>query len=338
MSGMTTFHRLLTGSHAHSGGKVEAATGHARIPDGRVDYLSAMFKPKKTTCAQLEVTDVPGLISGGDFLGAVRDCDALANIVRGFGDGGAREGGGALNDALSIDAELLLADMQLVETRLSRIGGGSKRKAENPLEEKALERCLELLNDRVPLAPDALSEEYRDALSHVSFVSGKPRLIVVNLDEDSFRSGEWDGRDEIAAHCSERGFERMEVCASVEEEIGLLPEEDRGAFYEELGVAESGVGRIAKSLYRLLGLASFLTAGEDEVKAWTIRAGLSAKKAAGKIHTDIERGFIRAEVVAFDRLREAGSMAAARERGHFRLEGKEYPVRDGDIIHFRFNV
>ena len=346
MSGKTTFFNLLTGSQLQTGiyhsGKTDVSTGHARIPDERVDFLALMFNPKKTTYAQLEVIDVPALKRGGnEFLSCVRDCDALVHIVRGFVNEDVLHEEGSLDimrDISAINTELLLADLQLIETRLSRIKGSQKKKLENPLEEAALERCQEQLMEEKPLNLSALTERERESLTHIAFVTSKPLLIVVNLDEDQFSQKQWPLKQQVEEYCREQGYTLLEVCARMEEEISLLPEEDRGMFMEELGVEESGVGRLARALYSQLGLASFLTTGEDEVKAWTIRKGLPAKQAAGKVHSDIERGFIRAETVAFEHLKEAGSMAAARKLGHFRLEGKEYPVQDGDIINFRFNV
>jgi len=346
MVGKTTFFNLLTGSQlqtsAFFGGKTDISTGHARIPDERVDYLAVMFKPRKTTYAQLEIIDVPGLKHGGnEFLAAVRDCDALAHIVRGFQNEDVPHEEGSLNimrDIAAINTELLLADLQLIETRLDRIRSGQKKKPEHPFEEVALEKCQALLMEEKPLQLSALTEDERESLQHIAFIASKPLLIVVNLDEEQFGSGQWPQKKQVQEHCAAQGYTMMEVCARLEEEISRLPGEERGMFMEELGVKESGVSRLARALYSQLGLASFLTTGEDEVKAWTIRQGLPARKAAGKIHSDIERGFIRAETVAFKHLKEAGSMAAVRERGYFRLEGKEYPVQDGDIINFRFNV
>ena len=346
LAGKTTFFNLLTGSQlqtsAFLGGKADVSIGHARIPDERVGYLTAMFKPRKTTYAQLKIIDLPGLKRGdNEFLASVRDCDALVHIVRGFQNEDVPHWEGnpdIMRDIAVINTELLLADLQLVETRLDRIHGGQKKKLEHPLEEAALEKCQALLMEEKPLVQSALTEKEQESLMHMAFVTSKPLLIVVNLDEDQFTSGEWPQKQQTEEYCAAQGYTLMKVCARMEEEISRLPDGERGMFMEELGVRESGISRLARALYSQLGLVSFLTTGEDEVKAWTIRKGLTAKQAAGKIHSDIERGFIRAETVAFQHLQEAGSMAAAREKGYFRLEGKEYPVQDGDIINFRFNV
>lgn len=353
MVGKTTFFNLLTGAgletSAFFSGKTATNTGHAQIPDARIDYLAQMFKPKKTTYAQLEVVDVPGLMrgasqgqgTGNEFLVAVRDCDVLAHIVRGFENDQVlhvEDNIDIMRDIATIDTELLFADLQLIETRLERIRGGNKKKTEHPLEEPTLLKCQALLEEEKPLKLLELSEEETEALKHITFLTNKPLLIVVNLDENQFANNQYPQKSEVEAYCAEQGYELITVSARLEEEISQLPDDERDLFLAELHTSESGVSRIARALYRQLGLISFLTAGEDEVRAWTIAKDLPAKQAAGKIHSDIERGFIRAETVAFDRLQEAGSMAAARDKGYFRLEGKEYPVQDGDIINFRFNV
>jgi GTP-binding protein YchF len=347
LTGKTTFFNLLTGAQlttsAFTSGKTTASTGHAIIPDRRVDYLAAMFKPKKTTYAQLEIIDIPGLTrgAGNEFLSAVREADALAHIVRGFANEEVLHMEGAtdiMRDIGLVDAELLLADLQLIETRFERIRGGPKKKTEHPLEEAALEKCQAILLEEQPLSALTLTEDEKEALKHITFLTTKPLLIVVNLDEEQFSGGDWPQKQQVEQYCAAQGRELLPVSARLEEEISRLPAEERGLFLDELGISESGVSRLGRALYRQLGLISFLTTGSDEVKAWTIRSGLLAKQAAGKIHSDIERGFIRAETVAFNHLEQAGAMAAAREKGYFRLEGKEYPVQDGDIINFRFNV
>ncbi len=172
----------------------------------------------------------------------------------------------------------------------------------------------------------------------MTFLTSKPMMIVVNVDENQLSANDYQDKEKVEAYCRQQGYEILMVCARTEEEIGELPPDERAVFMEELGITESGISRMAKAMYQQLGLISFLTAGEDEVRAWAIRRGLNARKAAGKIHRDIERGFIRAETVAFSDLEKVGSMAAAREKGLFRLEGKDYIVADGDIINFRFNV
>ncbi len=353
LTGKTTLFNLLTGSHAETSdffsGKTATNSGHASVPDQRVDYLSEMFHPKKTTYAQVEVIDVPGLVrgsskgqgSGNEFLAAVRATDLLAHIVRAFANDDilhAEDSIDIMRDIATIDSELLFADLQLIETRLSRISQGNKKKLEHPLEETTLNKCLDFLMEEKPLKLIELSEEEQESVKHITFLTDKPMLIVINIDEDQLAADDYPQKKAVAAYCAEQGYQLLNVCAKTEQEIAELPEEDREMFMEELHISEPGISRIAQAIYCQLGLISFLTAGEDEVRAWTILRDLPAKKAAGKIHSDIERGFIRAETVAFADLKSCGSMAAAREKGCFRLEGKEYPVQDGDIINFRFNV
>ena len=353
MCGKTTFFNLLTGAGAETSafftGKTATNTGCCRIPDERVDWLSALFKPKKTTFAQVEVIDIPGLVrgasqgqgSGNEFLSAVREADLLCHIVRAFDNDQvlhAEDSIDPMRDVGIIDNELLFADLQMIETRLAHINGASRKKTEHPREEEVLLKCQDALMEEKPLKLLQLDEEESEALKHITFLTGKPLLIVVNVDERQLAANDYPQKDQLEAYCREQGYELIAVCAKSEEEISQLEAEDRELFLAELGVSEPGVNRVAKAIYAQLGLISFLTAGEDEVRAWTIRKGLSAKKAAGKIHSDIERGFIRAETVAFADLHSCGAMAAAREKGCFRLEGKEYVVADGDIINFRFNV
>ena len=353
MSGKTTFFNLLTGAgvetSAFYSGKTATNTGHAHIPDERIDYLSAMFKPKKTTYAQTEVIDVPGLMrgasqgqgTGNEFLTAVRNTDALAHIVRAFNSDDIphiEDSIDLMRDIDIINSELLFADLQLIETRLAKINSGHKKKLEHPREEETLKKCQATLEEEKPLKLLELSPEEQEALKHMTFLTNKPMLIVINVDETQLTAGDYPERSKIEAYCAEQSFELLVVSAQAEEEIAALPPDEQELFLAELNISENGISRMAKALYRQLGLVSFLTAGEDEVRAWTIRKDTIAKEAAGKIHSDIERGFIRAETVAFDHLQQAGSMAAAREKGLFRLEGKEYPVADGDIINFRFNV
>lgn len=353
MTGKTTFFNLLTGAGAETSafftGKTTTNTGCCHIPDERVDWLSAMFSPKKTTYAQVEMIDIPGLVrgasqgqgSGNEFLSAVREADLLCHIVRAFDNPDvlhAEDSIDPMRDISIIDTELLFADLQMIETRLSHINGGSRKKVEHPLEEATLLKCQDLLMDEKPLKMLQLNEEEQEALHHITFLTNKPMMIVVNVDENQMTSGDWPQKEQVEAYCKEQGYVLITVCAKSEEEISELDADDRALFMEELGISEPGVNRIAKAVYEQLGLISFLTAGPDEVRAWTIRKGLIAKKAAGKIHSDIERGFIRAETVAFADLQACGTMAAARDKGCFRLEGKEYVVADGDIINFRFNV
>jgi len=345
MVGKTTFFNLLTGAGAQTssfiGGRAAANLATAAVPDARVDWLATLFKPKKTTYAQIQVIDVPGFTpgSGSEFLQNVRDVDVLAYILRTFSNPEVPNGQvDIMGDLDNLQSELLLADLQLVETRLERINNGKKKKMENPLEEEALLKCRSWLEEEKFIKNCELKEEEKEALKHITFLTGKPQLVVVNVDEEQLSGNSFPQQAELEAYCRQNGLVYLTVCGRVEEEIASLPPEERELFMADLGLKESGIARMARAVYATLGLISFLTAGEDEVKAWTIPAGLPAKAAAGKIHSDIERGFIRAETVAFADLERCGTIAEARKQGLFRMEGKEYPVADGDIINFRFNV
>lgn len=351
--GKTTFFNLLTNANietsAFYSGKTATNINTATVPDKRIDFLAQMFHPKKTTYAQIEIIDVPGLVrgaskgqgTGNDFLSAVRDTDALVHIVRAFENKQVLHVDDSLDvmrDLEIVNMELLFSDLQLVETRLERINQSKKKKMEHPLEETILLKIQEVLENEQPVSTISFSDDEKEAIKHITFLTDKPMLIVINLDETQFTSGSYPQKEIIHSFGKNHQMIVLEICAQIEAEISQLDPEDKEIFMEDLGLKEAGIDRLAQAIYDLLGLISFLTAGEDEVRAWTIKKGLSAKKAAGKIHSDIERGFIRAETVAYQDLKEAGSMAKAREQGHFRLEGKEYPIQDGDIINFRFNV
>lgn len=355
MVGKTTLFNLLTGSTSETShfmsGKTDANVGVARVPDDRIDYLSRIYKPRKTTYAQIEFTDVPGLVRGASagqgvgnqFLAAIRDVDALVEVVRVFKDPDVPHVEGDIDpmrDIQTVGMELLFADLELVEKRLERIASSKNKKKtpEQEAERVLLEKLLEGLEEERSVFSLGLSEEERAGLRQYGFFTDKPLLLVPNLDEEQFKTRDYPGKAEVEAWAAANGVPVVEVCGALEEEIGELGPEDREVFLADLGLSEPGVDRLSRAVYARLGLISFLTAGEDEVRAWTIKAGTTAKEAAGKIHTDIERGFIRAEVVAFADFEAAGSMGKAREVGKVRLEGKDYVVKDGDIMHFRFNV
>lgn len=350
--GKTTFFNLLTNAKvetsAFQSGKVSANLSLARVPDERVDFLAQIYKPKKVTYAQIEVIDVPGLArgasegrgSGNQFLGSIRKVDCLVHIVRAFSDESIIHSDGSVNiirDIENISTELFLADLQLVETRIERIDTGKKITSELMAEKEILQKLQESLEKEVGLANIELSEEKKEILSHLDFLTDKPVIIVINVDEEQLMEG-YESREEAFNYCKEKNLSVFEVCAKAEVEISELNEEDRIEFMKDLNIKEPGIHLLARAIYHRLGLVSFLTTGEDEVRAWTIKRNTTAKAAAGKIHSDIERGFIRAEIINFKDFKECGSMARAKELGRLRLEGKEYIVQDGDMINFRFNV
>lgn len=344
-SGKTTLFKLLTGikDDAYLSG-MEATAGTARVPDERIDYLSKLYEPRKTTYAQIDLVDLPGLNFSKEqkkgknpFLTAVRNVDALVAVIQVFQEG-IPHVLGEINpgrDLEMIHSELLFADWEVIEKRIERLG--VKKKKENETELKLLRQCREALEEESRLTNLSFTGEEAELLRGFQFLTLKPLLVVLNLDTKGFKTG-FSGKEEFLAGLQEKGLPFLEVSARIEQEIAELSEDDRALFMDDLGITEPGIDRLAQTVYRHLRLISFFTVGEDEVKAWTINEGTTAKKAAGKIHSDIERGFIRAEVAAYHDLVEHGSMAKLREKGLFRLEGKDYPVQDGDIISFRFNV
>jgi GTP-binding protein YchF len=351
-SGKTTLFQLMT-SQADAPkaghGKLEAVVGVARVPDVRVDRLAELYTPKKKTPATVEFADLAGPgRSGAQALLDVapyRNADALVHVVRAFRDPTVTHHGDAINpasDAQAMEDELLLADLAVTEKRLERIDRDMKKGRTSELErERALIiRCKEPLENGLPIRGLSMTDDERKMLRGFQFLSAKPLLLVVNLDEadttllsDGTRAAEAAG---LTTFLSRAGTGVVAVCARIELEIGQLEPADARAFLADLGLAEPGVNRVIRTTYDLLGYISFLTAGEDECRAWSIPRGTHAQVAAGEIHSDIARGFIRAEVVRFEHLIARGSLAACREHAEVRLEGKEYVVQDGDVINFRF--
>ena len=349
LAGKSTLFQLLTGSPAPPpGGRPEARVGIARVPDPRVFRLAEIFHPKKRTLATVEYVDVPGVAKGEGQalvdLPALRGVDALVHVVRAFESESAPHPDGsldALRDAKMLELELILADLQTVERRIERLEANIK-KANRPedVSERALfERLKQTLEAEKPLRELGLGEEEQARLRGYALLSGKPMLLVANLGESQIREASaWLVRSGLQEFAKKPGLGVCAVAAPIEAEMAELTPEDAQAFREDLGLAEPGLDRVIRSTYELLGLVSFLTAGEDECRAWTIGRGTRAQLAAGAIHSDIERGFIRAQVVAFSDLVAAGSLAACREKGTLRLEGRDYLVQDGDVIEFKFNV
>ena len=348
-AGKSSLFQLLTGAPAAPpGGRPEPRMGVARVPDARVERLAEMYKPKKKTLATVDYVDVPGVAKGEGSalvdLPALRGVDALVHVVRAFESDLAPHPDGsvdAMRDARMLELELILADLGAVEGRLERLEASIKKlnKPEDVAERVLFLKMKEALEAEKPLRELALSDEERRRLKNYSFLSEKPMLLVLNVGEDQMKDADaLLEKTGLAAFAAAPGRALCPVSATIEAEVAQLSPEDARAFREDLGLKEPGLDRVIRTSYALLGLVSFLTAGEDECRAWTIRKGTRAQLAAGTIHSDIERGFIRAEVVAFDDLVAAGSLAACRDKGTLRLEGKDYIVRDGDVINFRFNV
>jgi ribosome-binding ATPase len=351
-SGKTTLFQLMTSQHeAPKGGhgRLEAVVGVARVPDPRVDRLAEIYSPKKKTPATVEFADLvaPGRTGAQALLDVApyRNADALVHVVRAFRDPTVTHHADAINpaaDAQAMEDELLLADLAVTEKRLERIERDMKkgRTAELERERALIVRCQSTLENGLPLRGLDLTDEERRMLRGFQFLSAKPLLLVVNVDEadvsllaDGARAAEAAG---LTGFLSRAGTGVVAVCAKIELEISELDAADARAFLADLGLTEPGVDRVIRTTYDLLGYIAFLTAGEDECRAWSIPRGTHAQLAAGEIHSDIQRGFIRAEVVRFEHLAARGSLAACREHAEVRLEGKEYVVQDGDVINFRF--
>jgi len=344
-SGKTTLFQLLTGMKDVSGSQAKAARGMVKVPDSRIDYLSSVFKPKKTTYAALEAVDIPGLVPGAEkstvsFLTAVRESDVLIHVIQDFENPEVmhlQEDLNPMRDLELVIYELLLADLDQIEKRIERIEKGKPNKA-NQEEKVLLERLRHALEEEQPISSLELSAEEEVLVRNYRFLTAKPYVVVVNVDESRISDHESHRNSEIARYCDRQGIPIQFLSARIESEIAELDGEERQMFLADLGIEESGLVTVTRLVYTRLGLISFFTVGEDEVKAWTITRGMNARQAAGRIHSDIERGFIRAEVVAYEDFVRAGSLAAARSEGTLRLEGKDYIVQDGEIVHFRFNV
>jgi len=348
-SGKTTLFQLMTSIHDTPRGKGDVNIGISKVPDERLDKLTAMYNPRKRVPATVEFTDIVATRGGAQALVDVagyRNADALVHVVRAFRDPAVAHPAGSIDparDAQTMEDELILADLGVAERRLERIEKDLKKgkSAELQKERDLVQRCKETLEHGTPLRALQLAGDDLKMLRGFQLLSAKPLLLVINLDEndvaevgaDVARAAEKTGLRSLLAHASTRA---IALCASIELEISQLAADDATAFLADLGLSESGLDRVIRTSYDLLGYISFFTVGEDECRAWSTARGTPAQLAAGEIHTDIQRGFIRAEIVAYDALMARGSMAACREHGEVRLEGKEYVVQDGDIINFRF--
>ncbi len=353
--GKSTLFNAITNAGAESANypfcTIDPNVGMVTVPDERLDFLSELYKPKKHTPAVIEFVDIAGLVKGASkgeglgnkFLENIRRTDAIVHVVRCFDDENiihVEGGADPKRDIEIIELELIMADMELVERRIEKAKKAGKGGDKKFLREaEVFEGLYAHLNEGRSARSYDCPEEELELISTCDLLSLKPVIYAANLDEAGMaayrENAYYRAVEEIAAA---EGAQVLPICAKIEQEIGELPEEDKAMFLEELGLTEAGLGRLIKCSYSLLGLISFLTCGADECRAWTIRKGTKAPQAAGKIHSDFERGFIRAEIVAFDDLKACGSMAAAKEKGLVRSEGKDYVMRDGDVTLFRFNV
>jgi GTP-binding protein YchF len=348
-SGKTTLFQLMTSARDAPRGKGDVAIGISKVPDARLDTLSAMYNPRKHVAATVEFTDIIASRANAQALVDVagyKNADALVHVVRAFHDPSIAHPSGSVDparDAQAMEDELILADLGVAERRLERIEKDLKKGRSTELERERdlVQRCRTVLEEGRPLRSLELSGGDEKHLRGFQFLSAKPLLLVVNLDEhaiadvgsDVTKAAELTGLTALLANASTRA---VALCAKIELEIAQLERADAATFLQDLGLAESGLDRVIATTYDLLGYMSFFTVGEDECRAWSIARGTVAQVAAGEIHSDIQRGFIRAEVVAYSALTGRGTMAACRDHGEVRLEGKEYVVQDGDIINFRF--
>jgi ribosome-binding ATPase len=349
-SGKTTLFQLMTNAGDVPRGKGDVAVGISKVPDERLDRLTAMYEPRKRVPATIEFTDIIAPARGGtqalvDVAG-YRNADALVHVVRAFRDERIPHPLDTVDparDARAMEDELVLADLGVVERRLERIERDSKkgRSADLERERDLVQRCRNALEQGTALRALALSAEDAKQLRGYQFLSAKPLLLVINLDEADVPTLGADIQQAATATGLTGALERaatraVALCTKIELEIAQLEQEEATVFLADLGLTESGLDRVIRTSYDLLGYVSFFTVGDDECRAWSVARGTPAQIAAGEIHSDIQRGFIRAEVVAYDALIARGSMSACREHGEVRLEGKDYVVQDGDVINFRF--
>ena len=352
--GKSTLFNAITNAGAASANfpfcTIEPNVGMVTVPDERLDFLAELYQPKKYTPAVIEFVDIAGLVKGASkgeglgnrFLGNIRATDAIIHVVRCFDDENVIHVEGSTDpkrDIDIIDLELIMADMEMVERRIDKALKAAKGDKKFMHEADVFKALLEHLNNGKSARSFECDEDDAEIIATSDLLTSKPIIYAANMDEDGvahFADNKY--YQTVAAIAAEEGAQVLPICAKVEEEMAELEPEDKLMFLEELELEESGLDRMIKCSYELLGLISFLTCGSDECRAWTIRRGTKAPQAAGKIHSDFERGFIRAEIVAFDDLKACGSMAAAKEKGLVRSEGKDYVMHDGDVTLFRFNV
>ncbi len=327
---------------------IEPNSGIVPVPDARIDQLASIVKPEKVIPTTMEFVDIAGLVAGASkgeglgnqFLANIRETDAIAHVVRCFENPNVIHVDGTIspeNDIAVINTELALADLETVEKALQRFAKAAKGQDKDAIKMKALcEKILPHLNDALPLRSFTLDEDELNALKPLSLLTIKPTMYIANVEEDGFDNNAL--LDTVRQIADSEGAVVVPVCNKLEAEIAELDDEEKNEFLEDIGMEEPGLNRVIRAGYELLGLHTYFTAGVKEVRAWTIPLEATAPQAAGKIHTDFEKGFIRAEVVAYADFIEYNGESGAKEAGKWRLEGKDYIVHDGDVVHFRFNV
>ena len=353
--GKSTLFNAITNAGAQSANypfcTIEPNVGVVAVPDFRLDRLAQMYNPVKVTPATVEFVDIAGLVRGASkgeglgnkFLSHIREVDAIVHVVRCFESNDIIHVDGSVDakrDIETINLELILSDLEMVERRIDRTTKAMKGDKSLAAEVEFFKRVKQALENEKPARSVECNETEKALLDSACLLTGKKVIYACNMSEQDFTNG-IDSNENYKAVCAlaaEEGSEVLPICAGLEAEISSLSKEDREIFLADLGVQEGGLDLLIRKCYHLLGLISYLTAGQPEVRAWTIKEGTKAPQAAGKIHSDFERGFIRAEVITFENLIECGSLAAAREKGLIRSEGKDYVMKDGDVVHFLFNV
>ncbi len=327
---------------------IDPNVGVVPVPDPRLQQLAEIVRPQRTLPTTMEFVDIAGLVAGASkgeglgnqFLGHIRETDAIAHVVRCFNDGDVTHVAGSVDpvrDIEIINTELMLADLASVEKALQKAVRSAKSGDKEALAEKALlEKLAAQLDRGEPIRSLSLSEEEATRLKGWHLLTAKPTLYIANVEENGFDENPL--LEQVKTYAKAENAEVVPVCAAIEAEIVQLEEEDKQAFLEEMGLAEAGLDRVVRAAYRLLNLQTFFTAGEKEVRAWTVHKGATAPQAAGVIHTDFEKGFIRAEIIAFEDFIRYQGEQGAKDVGKWRLEGKDYVMQEGDIAHFRFNV
>lgn len=353
--GKSTLFNAITQAGAESANypfcTIDPNVGIVEVPDERLDKLTELVKPKKTVPTAFEFTDIAGIVKGASkgeglgnqFLSHIRQVDAICHVVRCFEDENITHVSGnvdPISDIQTINLELILADLETISKRLQRVEKLAKQKdKEAAAEYEVLIKLQEALEEEIPARAVSFTEDQSKIVKTLHLLTSKAVLYVANVGEDELLEADENPNVQLVRQfAATENAEVVVISAKVESEIAELEGEEKEEFLEELGIKESGLDQLIRATYQLLGLATYFTAGEQEVRAWTFRKGIKAPQAAAIIHTDFERGFIRAETVSYNDLVEAGSTNAAKEKGKFRLEGKDYLVKDGDVIHFRFNV
>lgn len=353
--GKSTLFNAITNAGAQSANypfcTIEPNVGVVAVPDKRIDKLAEMYNPDKITPATIEFVDIAGLVKGASkgeglgnkFLSNIRECDAIVHVVRCFENDDIIHVEGSVDparDIETIDIELILSDVEMVTRKIDRLKKALKGDKSLQPQIDFFEEVLDTLNKGKSARTVETTEEQEEWLKEVALLTTKPIIYAANMSEDDFTNGIQDNKmlQTVRDIASEEHAAVLPICAQIEMDIVDMDKEEKELFLSDLGLEESGLDRLIKECYSLLGLISYLTAGKPEVRAWTITKGTKAPQAAGKIHTDFERGFIRAEVVSYDDLIENGGMSACKEKGLVRSEGKDYVMKDGDVVLFRFNV